>query len=238
MNYLSLIPLIFSTLLFNTAEKALPESGMTPKTEKLKVALFLYNGVEILDLSGPAEVFAVSGFKNAQGDYQQAFEVFTVAAAKDPITSQGFLKLIPDYTIETAPKADILVLPGGATGKSRKNTEVIRWIKESAGEGTLLMSVCTGAFLLGDAGLLDNKSATTWYGALDRLESSYPKAQVLRGIRFVDDGMIMTTAGVSAGIDGALHLVSRLISKEAAQKTAEYMEYDKWVPEDGKVINP
>ncbi|NAS10697.1 DJ-1/PfpI family protein [Poritiphilus flavus] len=211
---------------------------MPEEKEKQKVAIFLYDGVEILDFSGPAEVFAVSGYRDIHGNYQRAFEVFTVAVGKDPIISQGFLKVMPDYTIEDAPSADIIVLPGGATGKSRKTPEVIRWIRESAGDGALLMSVFTGAFLLGDAGLLDNKSATTWYGALERLEGAFPKTEVLKGTRFVDDGQVVTTAGVSAGIDGALHLVNRLISPKSARATAEYMEYDKWIPEDGKVMNP
>ena len=202
----------------------------------MKVAIFVYDGVEILDFSGPAEVFAVSGYKNSKGEYQRAFEVYTVAASTDPIISQGFLRIIPDYSIEDAPIPDILVLPGGSTGKSRKNVELLRWIKAVNENSAILMSVCTGAFLLGDSGLLDHKKATTWYGAIGRLKQSYPNTEVLEGTRYVEDGNIITTAGVSAGIDGALHLVGRLINKEAAQGTAEYMEYDKWVPGDGTTV--
>ena len=202
----------------------------------MKVAIFLYDGVEILDFSGPAEVFAVSSYRDKDGKYIKAFKVYTVAHTKETITSQGFLKVIPDYSIADAPIPDIIVLPGGATGKSRKTPEVINWIKAMSENTKIMMSVCTGAFLLGDAGLLDNKSATTWYGAVERLSEAFPKVKVLEHTRYVDNGNIVTTAGVSAGIDGALHIVGRLLSKETAKSTAEYMEYDKWVPKEGIVI--
>lgn len=229
--------LIFAINMLPTAGNKSDKENLERTPQRpLNVAIFLYDGVEILDFSGPAEVFAVSGFRDEDGKYQNAFKVYTVAHTKETITSQGFLKVIPDYSVADAPVPDIIVLPGGSTGKSRKTPEVMQWIKTNAPKTSIMMSVCTGAFLLGDAGLLENKSATTWYGAIERLRKAFPATKVLENTRYVDHGNIVTTAGVSAGIDGALHLVERLISPEAARSTAEYMEYDKWVPKDGVVI--
>ena len=213
-----------------------PVKGIKQNKKTMKVAIFLYDGVEILDFSGPAEVFAVSGYQS-DGKYRRAFEVYTVAVTKEAVTSQGFLKILPDYSLDNAPMPDILVLPGGSTGKSRKNNKLLEWIKEVDKESGILMSVCTGAFLLGDSGLLDKRKATTWYGAIERLKHAFPEAEVLKDTRYVEDGNIVTTAGVSAGIDGALHVVSRLVGQSSALNTAEYMEYDKWVPEDGVIVS-
>lgn len=202
---------------------------------KLNVAVFIYQGVELLDFGGPAEVFAATGTTGENGKRQPAFNVYTVASSKDQIISQGFLKVIPDYSISDCPPPDIIVLPGGSTGKSRKDPLVINWVKENAKLGKLMMSVCTGAYLLGDAGLLENKKATTWYGQIARFRTTYPKTEVLENVRFVDNGNIITTAGVSAGIDGALYVVKRLLGIKEARATAEYMEYDKW-DEDGGYV--
>ena len=204
---------------------------------QMNVAIFIYDGVELLDFGGPGEVFAASSIKNKNDKWQSAFNVYTVAASKDQLTSQGFLKIIPDHSIADCPSPDIIVLPGGSTGKSRKNPLVINWIAENAKQNKIIMSVCTGAFLLGDAGLLKGKKATTWYGAIGRFKKKYPETEVLEHVRFVDNGLIITTAGVSAGIDGALHLVKRLLGKEAAVETAKYMEYDKWEDGAGYISN-
>lgn len=202
---------------------------------KMNVAIFIYEGVEILDFSGPAEVFAVSGKKDKNEKWQSAFNVYTVAVSKDQIKSQGFIKVIPNYSISDCPDPDIIVLPGGSTGTSRKDPIVIDWIKKSAKQSDIILSVCTGAYLLGDAGLLKDKKATTWYGTLDRFQQTFPDTQVLKNVRFVDNGNIITTAGVSAGIDGSLHLVSKLLGLDAAKQAAEYMEYDKWDKDAGYI---
>ncbi|WP_422081012.1 DJ-1/PfpI family protein [Ulvibacterium sp.] len=204
--------------------------------KKRNVAIFLYEGVEVLDFSGPAEVFAASSVKTKEGQWTSPFNVYTVAHGSGLITSQGFLKIMPNYTIENCPTPDIIVLPGGATSKSRKNPEVIDWIRNSSERTEIFLSVCTGAFLLGDAGLLKNRKATTWYGSIERLKETFTDTEVLQNVRFVDSGKIVTTAGVSAGIDGALHIVERLISRGAALETAKYMEYDKWHPNAGYVV--
>lgn len=214
-------------LSFSQEEKNLP----------LNVAVLIYDGVEILDFSGPSEVFSASTKQDLNGKHQMLFNVYLVAAKMDTIISQGFIRVIPNYTIKDSPKPDIIVLPGGSTKKTRENKDVIDWVKQNAKRNITLMSVCTGAFILGDAGLLDNKTATTWYGAISRLQEQFPKTKVMEETRFVDNGNIVTTAGVSAGIDGALHIVERLFGIEVASNTAKYMEYDKWVSNSGITVN-
>lgn len=201
----------------------------SPRAPTRNVAIVLYDGVELLDFAGPGEVFAsASGIGSIRG--QPAFRVFTVAASKGPITSQGFLKVIPDYFIDDAPHPDLLVLPGGSAGKLAVDERFMAWARKTIDGAELSMSVCTGAFVLGKAGALDGKSATTWFGAIDKLRQDVPKANVQEGRRFVDQGRIVTTAGVSAGIDGALHVVARLLGRAVADRTAQYMEYH-WSPE-------
>jgi transcriptional regulator GlxA family with amidase domain len=182
------------------------------------VAIFAFQGMELLDFAGPGEVFQAAGPK---------FKVYTVAASTEPIVSQGFVKIVPEYSIQDCPKPDLLVIPGGATAATLKNPDVIAWVKRVSGETEITMSVCTGAFILAKAGLLDGQEATTHWFHLTRLGKSAPNIQVRNNVRFVDTGKIVTTAGVSAGIDGALHVVDRLLGHEAAVRVAKGMEY-KW----------
>ncbi len=189
-----------------------------------KVAIFLYPGVEILDFAGPSEVFAASGF-----------ETFTMSVDGKDILSQGFITVKPQYSLETAPIPDIVVFPGGGAGPSSRDPRVLDWIKKQHERGSILMSVCTGAQILAKADLLNGKNVTTWHGFIKELQAMLPTSVVLSNTRYVDNGNIITTAGVSAGIDGALYLVSRLNGMEAARKTAYYMEYDKWDPTAGRV---
>jgi transcriptional regulator GlxA family with amidase domain len=197
----------------------------------MNVAIFIYDRVEILDFAGPGEVFAATRVND-----DHPFNVYTVAADDKPILSQGFVTITPQYTIKNCPKPDIIVLPGGGVLKSVENEEVIQWVKECSESTDVLLSVCTGARLLSKAGLLDNKEATTWYGAIESLREMTPKAIIRENTRFVDNGQIITTAGVSAGIDGALHVVRRMFGEDAALRVAKYMEYDKWNPEDGLIV--
>ncbi|MDX1390073.1 MAG: DJ-1/PfpI family protein, partial [Acidobacteriota bacterium] len=156
--------------------------------------------------------------------------VYTVSKTREPIVSQGFVDVVPDYSIADAPKPDIIVLPGGGTGSVLGDEEFTDWVVAAARDAEIAMSVCTGAFLLGRAGLLEDKDVTTWYGAIGRLEEQYPTARVHRGRRLVDNGQVVTTAGVSAGIDGSLHVIARLLGRYVADRTAQYMEY-RWTPE-------
>ena len=201
-------------------------NAQSSKDKVYNVAIFIHQGVELLDFAGPGEAFAAtSGFK-----------VYTVASSTEPIISQRFVKITPEYNLDNCPQPDIIVLPGGATNIPLRDEKVIHWIKKASEKTEIMMSVCTGAFLLNKAGLLNGKEATTHYGSVDQLEGQNPDIVIHRKTRFVDNGNVLTTAGVSAGIDGALHVISRLKGEEVATATAEYMEYDKWQPKDGKII--
>lgn len=194
------------------------------------VAIFLYQGVELLDFAGPTEVFAATN----------GFHVYTVSVDGQDILSQGLVTVKPQYSIDDAPEPDIIVFPGGSSGASSRNEKVLNWARAAAEDNRSVMSVCTGAFILARAGLVDDLSITTHHGSIEALRDALPNATVLEHTRFVDNDKIITTAGVSAGIDGALHLVSRIKGMEFAKATAYYMEYDKWHPEAGKtaVLNP
>ncbi len=219
----------FGTLLCRERFTLSPESFLNPKPKTdfkpRNVAVFIYQGVELLDFAGPGEVFAAA--QTIEG--QRAFNVYTVAASADTIVSQGFVKVTPQYAIENCPRPDIIVLPGGNANNAMRDDKVMTWIKTVTRETELTMSVCNGALLLARAGLLNDKKATTHWTAIGGLKQEAPTATVLENVRFVDNGQVLTTAGVSAGIDGALHVVDRLLGRPAAQLTARYMEYD-WKP--------
>jgi transcriptional regulator GlxA family with amidase domain len=191
----------------------------------MRIGFYLQQGVEILDFAGPMEVFAMAGF-----------EVITISKTTDPIVSQGILKIIPDYSIDYSPNLDMLVFFGGNSSNAYQDSEVISWVR-SQRDVPIHFSVCSGAFILAEAGILDSKSATTFHSRLDQLEVNYPYVKVERNVRFVDNGTVVTSAGVSAGIDAALHLVTVLKGFELAKKVANYMEYDKWNPEEGLILN-
>ncbi|MEP3207725.1 MAG: DJ-1/PfpI family protein [Maribacter sp.] len=195
------------------------------KDHSKTIAFYLQDGVEVLDFAGPMEVFAYAGYK-----------VFTVSEKIQPIKSQGILTIIPDYSIENAPKADILAFFGGNSSAASENTAVIQWVKNQS-EVKYHFSVCTGAFVLAQAGILDGKTATTFHNALENLAVQYPKVKVRKNVRFVDNGKVITTAGISAGIDGALHLVAKLQGLNTAKRTAYYMEYDNWQLGNGLVLS-
>jgi transcriptional regulator GlxA family with amidase domain len=208
------------TLIQQTAE----EHQKTMNAKRLKIAFYLQDGVEVLDFAGPMEVF----------NYAQ-FDVFTVSRTKEPITSLNILKIIPDYSIENAPAADILAFFGGNAGNAFNDPKVIAWIKAQTNI-SYYFSVCTGAFILGKADILNNLTVTTFHQSIENLKKAVPQATVLANVRFVDNGKVITTAGISAGIDGALHLVAKIRGVETAKSVAAYMEYDKWVPDHGLVI--
>ena len=188
------------------------------------IAFYLQPGVEVLDFAGPLEVFSYAGF-----------DIFIVSKTRDPILSQGVLKVVPDYAIDDAPAADIIAFFGGNATPSAEDTKVINWLKSQ--DPQYYFSVCTGAFFLGEAGLLNGQTATTFHQALDDLARRYPDTDVRRDVRFVDNDSLITTAGISAGIDGALHLVARLRGFNKARSVAYFMEYDKWIPGEGLILS-
>lgn len=193
--------------------------------EKITICFYLQDGVEVLDFAGPLEAFSYAGFK-----------VFTVSKTKQPIKSQDILTVTPDFSIKDAPPYDILAVFGGNVSPTSRDAEVIDWIKAKRQNTRYYFSVCTGAFIFGRAGLLDSLTATTFHLSIDDLRRSFPKTNVLTGVRFVDNGKVITTAGISAGIDGALHLIAKLRGADEAHRVAEMMEYDKWVPGQGLVL--
>jgi putative intracellular protease/amidase len=195
-----------------------PASNVPSSDANPRVAILLFDGVEIIDYSGPWEVFG-----------QANFRVFTVSPSAKPVTTVFGQHVTADYQLDNAPEADILVVPGGSVNAARNNDAVIAWIKDRAEHAKVVMSVCTGAFLLAKAGLLDGLSATTFHNAIDDLEREAPKTHVVHDQRYVDNGKIVTTAGLSSGIDGALHVVSKLRSPGRAQSVALGLEY-RWDP--------
>jgi transcriptional regulator GlxA family with amidase domain len=204
-------------------DKETPRQKETDKP--LRVLFYLQDGVEVLDFAGPMEVFAAAGF-----------DVSTVSKTKNQIISQGILKIMPNYSIDDAPNPDMVVFFGGHSGVAANDPAVIDWLKNQI-TPRCYVSVCSGAFVLGKAGLLDSLTVTTFHDNIEKLKKAVPSANVLSNVRYVDDRQVITTAGVSAGIDGALHIVSKLKGVEAALEVAKYMEYDSWVPQKGLVIS-
>ncbi|MEQ1642185.1 MAG: DJ-1/PfpI family protein [Pyrinomonadaceae bacterium] len=227
---------LFGTSMCKERFQLSPETILHPekrkKIEVKNVAIVIFDGVELLDWAGPAEVFSAA----QTVDGQDGFNVYTVAEKAEPIISQGFVKVIPQYSIANAPKPDIVVFPGGDIRSFQNSKPAMSWAKAVSGEAEIAMSVCTGAFLLSDLKLLDNKRINTHWASIRRLRRQVPTATVLENIRFVDNGQIVTTAGISAGIDGALHVVERLMGTPAAKLTAKAMEYN-WQPKTTKRSN-
>jgi transcriptional regulator GlxA family with amidase domain len=185
--------------------------------------------VELLDFAGPGEVFEVAGSAVRTAGGERSFNVFTVSPKPGPIVSQGFVTVQPQYTIENCPEPDIIVIPGGGTTGLRQDEGFMAWVADAASKTDLSMSVCTGAFVLADIGALDGVKATTHWSAISGLAGAAQRTKVLSDVRFVDSGKVVTTAGVSAGIDGALHVVARLLGRAAAEDAARHMEYE-WRP--------
>lgn len=186
-------------------------------SSNLRVAVLLFEGVEEIDYAGPIEAFGASGAK-----------VFTVGETKSTVESVWGLKVTPNYDFSDAPAADVLVVPGGGIKEAWKNPKLLEWIRERSTKVKVVMSVCSGAFILGKAGLLDGIPATTTASLRPQLAQMFPTAKVSEK-RFVDAGRIVTTAGLSAGIDGTLHLIARESGNKQAEAVAAYMEYD-WKP--------
>jgi transcriptional regulator GlxA family with amidase domain len=191
------------------------------------VAFLLSDDAVMIDFTGPWEVFQDA---YVTGRMQPAFQLYTVAETTQPIETSGGATIVPRYALRTAPAPKIVVVPA----QSDPTAAVKEWLVSVARNADLVMSVCTGALVLAEAGLLDGHTVTTHHGSLTILAMRYPNVTVKRGVRFVDDGRIATSAGLSAGIDLALHVVARYYGTEAARQTAYYMEYQGTGWLDGK----
>ncbi len=218
--WISLALLLLVGVIAFAARSTSPPDGKVGRN----VAILVYEGVEPLDFAGPGEVFAAT----------RDFEVFSIAASDAPVESGDFFRIVPQHTFASHPRIDILVVPGGNAGSVLYNPEAMSWIRKTAREADLVLSVCNGATILADVGLLDGLEATTHHGAISTLRRMAPRTVVHSDLRFVDNGKVITSAGVSAGIDASLHIVSRLLGEDRARRTARYMEY-AWEPGELKV---
>lgn len=194
-----------------------------PDNGSISVAVLISAGLNVIDFSGPWGVFESVSLPNAN---RPPFRLFTVAEEAELVTSGSGLKLMPDYTFANVPEVKVVVIP--AQGGSDAMRE---WLRKAVGAADVTMSVCTGAFHLGRAGLLSGKAATTHHEFLDKLERQFPDIQVKRGVRFVEGEKISTAGGLTSGTDLALRVVERYFGRDVAQTTATYMEYQSkgWI---------
>jgi putative intracellular protease/amidase len=163
-------------------------------------------------------------------DQPVPFNIYTVAEHSGALTTAMGMSVNPKYSIDSAPKPEIIVVPGGDVDAAMKSQRVMKWLQDSSARAEIVMSVCNGAFILARAGLLDGLEATTTSLLIERLKDAAPRTRVVSDRRFVDNGKIITTAGLSSGIDGSLHVIDRLYGRGTAQMAALGMEYD-WDPE-------
>lgn len=198
------------------------------------VGIFIFDDVEVLDFAGPFEIFGVAGKQGGKPGY---FDVFTVAE-KPKIAARNNLIVEVTYTFDNCPIPDILLIPGGGgylpdgtpfgTRREMHNEKLLDWVRTMNTKVELLLSVCTGSLILAKAGLLEGLSATTHFKAIEQMREVAPNTALYPEERWVDNGRIILSAGVSAGIDMSLYVVSKLLGKEVANETAEYIQYDYW----------
>lgn len=201
------------------------------KNDRKNVAVFIFDGVEVLDFAGPFEVFSrtrlMPGVESRRSDESAPFRVFTVAPSTDVVQATGGLRVLPDFDFASAPPTDLVVIPGGFGTRTLLDDEsVLDWIRRTAQGGSRVTSVCTGALVLARAGLLRGRTATTHWGAYDLLGELDGTIVVKRDRRVVMDGVV-TSAGVAAGIDMALAIVEELHGREVADETARYIDYPR-----------
>jgi putative intracellular protease/amidase len=191
--------------------------ALVPRTPRVTVAIMVFDYVQIIDFTAPYEVFGEAGFG-----------VFTVGPTREPVTTVMGMKVTPDYDFASAPPADVVVFPGG--GVNTDDARIVDWVKQRSAQSKVVLSVCNGAFWLAKAGLLDGLTATTTNGRIEELRAGFPKVRVVRDRRWVDNGKIVTAAGLSSGIEGALHVVEKLQGQGKARTVGLHLEYD-WRPE-------
>lgn len=188
----------------------------------IKVGIVLFDGVQIIDFAAPYEVFGTAGFG-----------VATVSADGGPVTTAMGLKVTPDHSFADAPEFDLLVVPGGDVQEAMRDEKMLAYLR-GHDDGQKMMSVCTGSHILASAGLLDGKKATTFHGGFDGFERLFTDVELVRDQRWVDSGRIVTSAGLSSGIDASLFLVSKFHGDLRARSVAMHLEYP-WDPEGGFV---
>lgn len=202
------------------------------KASATTIGIFLFDGVEVLDFAGPYEVFTTASrlYRRDNEHATELFGVVTVGRTGEPVRAHAGLLLTPDHTFSSCPGVDVLVVPGGVVADELAQAEAVEWVASVATRTSITSSVCTGAFFLAAAHLLDGRRATTHWEDADDLRSRWPSVSVEEGARWIDEGGIVTAAGISAGIDMSLHLVERLAGRDLALRTAHHMDYS-WVDE-------
>ena len=187
------------------------------------VAILIFNDVELLDFAGPFEVFNVAYSEKGE----KPFNVYTVAAEDKNISARNGLRVMADFTFADFPRPDIVIVPGGSGRKIQMhNPVVLDWLNSVFPLCEFMLSVCTGAFILGNAGLLKGLKATTHHESYAEFEAEYENVELIRNVRYVDNGKVVTAGGISAGISMSLHMIDKILGNNAGKKTAEHMEYD------------
>ena len=193
---------------------------------RTQVGILIFEDVEVLDFCGPFEVFSVATPLDAASEEDKLYDVHIIAESSELVSCRNGLMVKPDFTIENHPKLDMVLVPGGrGTRRERTNPRILDWLKLQNDHVDLMTSVCTGAFLLAANGFLDGKAATTHWGSIAWLRENHPAIDVRDDQRYVDEGHIITSAGVSAGIDMGLHIIERMHGRDTALGTARHMEY-------------
>lgn len=194
----------------------------------LIVGILVFDGVEVLDFSGPFEVFSnLWSDRDENGESHALCRAVTIGETEAVVTCSGGLMVSPQATITDHPSLDVLVIPGGYVADVMANPTLLDWIKKQDQQTQVTASVCTGALVLARCGLLNQKRATTHWGSIERMRERFPEVEVLANTRFVDEGHVITSAGISAGIDMSLHLLERFFGEEAAALAARGMEYER-----------
>jgi transcriptional regulator GlxA family with amidase domain len=189
----------------------------------MNIGIYIYDHAEVLDFSGPFEVFSTASRVCPTGN---PFSVFLIGETGQVVTARSGYRVIPAYGFHDHPSIDVLIVVGGVHTEEMHKSNVIHWISQQGQKAKLVASVCTGAFLLAEARILTTQNVTTHWGDISDLRSSYPDLTVNESSRWIDEGSVVTSGGISAGIDMSLHLVSRLHSLELAEKTARQMEFN------------
>ena len=196
----------------------------------LRVLILAFDGVEALDFAGPFEVFTTASrvSQRMRPGTAAPFDVASVAHAQrgQPVQARAGLQLLANHTLADSPAADVLIVPGGVVDAPMASPDTLRWMADQAAGAKIVASVCTGAFLLAESGVVSNDAVTTHWEDIAELRERFPSLDVREGVRWVDNGRIVSSAGISAGIDMSLHLVERLAGRELAKRTARQMDYE------------
>jgi transcriptional regulator GlxA family with amidase domain len=213
-------------------QSAVETKPLKPPAEgSISVAFLISEGAQVIDFTGPWEVFQDVV---VPGRTDHPFRLYTVSESISPIHTSGGMKIVPEYIFENAPAPKVIVIPA----QSKPSRATLDWIRKSTKTSDVTMSVCTGAFVLAKTGLLSGKAATTYHGAFAAFANEFPDVHLKRGARFVEDGNLATAGGLSSGIDLALRVVERYFGREVAQRTAYDLEYQGqgWMNPDSNQV--